>query len=358
VRILFVSGTAGGGAALSTHELADRMAARGHEVGMVVRRRQVNTGLASPGGRWLARKGPSRVVRGMERALARRVPAPVETSHGPVWTVRHLERLTPALIEGFGPDVLVVNTVHARAWAALRGAADGVPTVLYVREHGAVRHAADGGADLVVANARSHADALARQGGEAVVVASVVDTATSAVESTRTTVLCINPIPTRGLDIALEVARRRPDLRFAFQESHRLSPRDHRILARRLRGATNVELRRYTDDRAAVYRDASVLLAPYLNDNRPRVVLEAQANGIPVVATDRPGLRESVGAGGVLVADDDWVGALASVLDDPERYEALSAAAREHAARPEVDPDHLAACFEAALDRVVTPASR
>ena len=55
----------------------------------------------------------------------------------------------------------------------------------------------------------------------------------------------------------------------------------------------------------------SLLLTPYTLDMRPRVVLEAQVNGIPVLANDLPALRETVGPGGVLVArrraDRAWV---------------------------------------------------
>ena len=114
-------------------------------------------------------------------------------------------------------------------------------------------------------------------------------------------------------------------------------------------------------DPARLYADASVLLTPYTLDMRPRVVLEAQVNGIPVLATDLPALRETVGPGGILVAADapisTWVAALAELVDDPTRYAALDAAARVHAARDEVDPDVVVSTFVAALTGLIAPSA-
>ena len=99
-----------------------------------------------------------------------------------------------------------------------------------------------------------------------------------------------------------------------------------------------------------------MLLVPHRVDNRPRVVLEAQTNGIPVVASDHPGLVESVGPGGRIVPDVDdpapWVAALREVWDEPVHSEVV-AAARAHAARPEVSPDAIVDRFEALLGSVV-----
>jgi glycosyltransferase involved in cell wall biosynthesis len=100
-----------------------------------------------------------------------------------------------------------------------------------------------------------------------------------------------------------------------------------------------------------------VLLTPHQVDNRPRTVLEAQANGLPVVASDLPGLREAVGDGGTLVvADagpDEWVRAVGALWDDESHWMALSDRARMHAGRPEVRPAAVAAHFAELIDDLV-----
>ena len=77
----------------------------------------------------------------------------------------------------------------------------------------------------------------------------------------------------------------------------------------------NVGFRPRTTDLGIIYRDARVLFVPHRVDNRPRVVVEAQANGIPVVASRYPGLVEAAGPGGVFVDPDApeeaWIDAVA-----------------------------------------------
>jgi glycosyltransferase involved in cell wall biosynthesis len=84
-------------------------------------------------------------------------------------------------------------------------------------------------------------------------------------------------------------------------------------------------------------------------DNRPRVIAEAQANGIPAIVADSPALVEAVGDGGLLVALDDldgWCRALRSVWDDAAVYQALTDEARRHSLRGEISASSVAARFD------------
>ena len=94
-----------------------------------------------------------------------------------------------------------------------------------------------------------------------------------------------------------------------------------------------------------MFRDVGLLLAPHQIDNRPRTVLEAQVNGIPVIATAQPGLVEAVGPGGICVPIDGdataWRDAMSSIWCDPTRYGRLEREARRHAERDEVNPVHV-----------------
>jgi glycosyltransferase involved in cell wall biosynthesis len=107
-----------------------------------------------------------------------------------------------------------------------------------------------------------------------------------------------------------------------------------------------------------VYRDARILLATYPS-GRPRVVVEAQHNGIPVLAVNRPALAEAVGPGGVLVRTGasarEWADALGSIWDDARRYEELSIDALAHDGRADIDAQLIAEKFESAIETVVRP---
>ena len=125
-----------------------------------------------------------------------------------------------------------------------------------------------------------------------------------------------------------------------------------------------MEFRRFNSDLDEVFGDCRVLIAPYrpaFHSARPRVVLEAQHRGIPVVAADLPGLRETAGTGGVFVpveaGVDEWVEQIRG-LEDADTYAVVSAAASAHAARPEVQPEAIVELFISRLESVVAQARR
>lgn len=97
----------------------------------------------------------------------------------------------------------------------------------------------------------------------------------------------------------------------------------------------NVELRENTDEMDAVYAESRVLLLPSYSETFGMVGVEAQAAGVPVIASDLPALRESLGDAAVFVSPVDtvaWARALAT-LDDPERWASASEAGLANAAR-------------------------
>ncbi|HEX5615376.1 MAG TPA: glycosyltransferase [Acidimicrobiia bacterium] len=369
VRVLFVSGSPGGGSARSTVELASRLVERGHVSGVLsvtrgpapvkslheravdASARVAGTPLAAP-------------VAALTARLGRRLLPLPEADGVACWSAHVPENALDALLASFRPDVVVASSLDRPAWRTIRSkvAAAGAASVLYLREESATRHLSDPPAppDVLVANAAIHAERAAALGHTAVVVPSVVELDRCLVETTRERVLFVNPIAISGVDIAFAVAAALPHVPFTFAESWVLTDAEHDDLAHRAAALPNVELRRPVADPRELYADVRLLFAPYLTNGRPRVVLEAQANGIPVLATDLPGLHEGVGPGGRVLPPDaavtEWTEALEEMLA-PAHYDELVVAARAHARRDDVDPAGLAARFEAVLERACAIAS-
>lgn len=146
----------------------------------------------------------------------------------------------------------------------------------------------------------------------------------------------VNPCRVKGIDTFLTVAREMPNERFLLVESWKLGPVALAELQQRLSELPNVTFMHRVADVGEIYARTRLLLVPSLWEEAfGRVVIEAQSCGIPVLASRRGGLPESVGDGGLCVADHTrapaWVAAIRSVLDDPGLYLELSARARAHA---------------------------
>jgi glycosyltransferase involved in cell wall biosynthesis len=366
VRILFVSGTTVGGSGRSQRELAARLAGHGHEVLFLVdlergerAARWLYEQLADVRVRWGARAGGG-LVRWLEDRPGHR---PGRTEIG---GVDHLTSPVPEnalarVLESFRPDVVVGSSMVRLAWrkAVEICRARGVPTVLYVREVEALNHfeAPSPPVDEVVANAESLCAQVKALGVHCTTFPSVVETGVTRVESSRVVALAVNPIESRGVHTVLEMAKQLPEVPFVLQESWPLTPEQLASVQRHVAELPNVELRRSEPPGPGLYRDARVLLVPYRVDNRPRVIPEAQANGIPVIVADSPALAEATGSGGVVVDMDDveaWCSAVRSMWTDDARYEALCHAALRHSRRASIDPAVVASEFEAFLIGLVS----
>jgi glycosyltransferase involved in cell wall biosynthesis len=86
------------------------------------------------------------------------------------------------------------------------------------------------------------------------------------------------------------------------------------------------------DELPAYYNATDVLVLPSVSMGEAfgTVLLEAMASGLPVIASDLPGVRIVAGVGGVVVPMNDTV-ALASAIEDVlsiEKYDSLSKSAR------------------------------
>lgn len=269
--------------------------------------------------------------------------------------------LTPELLDELGPDVAVLNGFDDGLldWGRqLLGRLRPLPTTLYLHDARGVELAAH--AESVAAVSRHVADLC---GPATVAIPPIVDRARYRVPTTRERALFVNPVPEKGLATAIELARARPDIPFAFQRAWRLAPPALASLRAEVRALPNVELRDAARDPRSVYGDARLLLVPsVVPEAWGRVAREAQASGIPVVAAGVGGLPEAVGSGGSLVAPADgaraWLTALGRLWEDAEPYAVAVEAAERQGADASAGSEAVADAFERQLStRQATPGS-
>lgn len=358
MRLLFVSSTTVGGSGRSQRELATQLENSGHTVRFLV-----DGGEPARATRFAyeklsdlavrsARLPGSRITDWLERQPGHRTRS-IEFDGRPHACSPIPQNALAAQIADFAPDVVVGNSLERLAWRRVQRLCKvrGVPTVLYIRETDSLDHFHHGEIpDLLIANSASLQAALQDRGFECHFVPSVIDVSATRTESTREVALAINPIASRGADIIWRLAETAPDIPLVVQESWPLSEQQLTEVEGHVGQLGNVAFRRSGPPSPQLYGDTRVLLVPYRVDNRPRVITEAQSNGIPVLAADVPALREAIGEGGIVVPIDDvdaWIFELRSLWHDQERYECLAAAALAHSGRPEIDPVAIASSFEA-----------
>lgn len=364
-RLLFVTEATGGGSPRSQRELARQLVERGHDVRFLARQKSSSRAVARAYdalsdasvraasvpvlGTWIAglrdQVGGSRqtsMVDGLEHMFA-----PVVAN-----------ALPPTLTE-FAPDVVVVNSVDRWAWRRIHAICHSTktPVMLYVREDDSLSHLDTGAVpNTLLANAESLAAQLRAKGYPCEVIPSVVDPSVTATDSSRRAVLAINAVESRGGSIFWQVAERMPHVPFIMQESWALSGGALETVQANEARLPNVEFRHRVPPGPQLYGEARLLMVPYRVDNRPRVILEAQHNGIPVVVGDVPALVEAMGAGGVSVPLDEidaWVHAIDTIWQSEELYSELVAGAYAQSQRPEVDPTQLTDQFEGLVERTI-----
>ncbi|HVX85906.1 MAG TPA: glycosyltransferase family 4 protein [Phycisphaerae bacterium] len=176
----------------------------------------------------------------------------------------------------------------------------------------------------------------------------------------RIFVTAINPSREKGLLFLIrlleELAVRRPDIPVLIVES-----RGNAGQVRAAAGQFGIDLARHESIMMSggvakprdIYAVARLVLMPSVwEEPAGRVAVEAMMNGIPALVSDRGGLPETVGAGGIVLGipghvrvesrelpgrEDvaGWVEKVIELTDDGGLYERACAAAREGAARYE-----------------------
>jgi glycosyltransferase involved in cell wall biosynthesis len=338
MRILFASAEpylapSRGGAECSVDELVRTLVAEGHACEVVA-----GIGRGAPRRR-------HRVWRILtaDRSIARR-----DVRHG-----YPTHRAPPRLIADalrerlpvFRPD-LVVAWNRASEELARAAAAASIPSIVWV--HDATLAWAEGRLPPEpVTRLAAVSEFLARRAGERLgrrvaVLRPFIRLEAYRCEARRPEfVTLVNPRESKGVKTALALAERLPRRRFLFVGSPELPARERRALGAAVARLKNVRVEGCVFDMRTAYARTALLLVPSVcEEAAPRVVLEAHANGIPVLASRIGGIPEVSGDAAVLLPAsapaDRWAAEIERLLGDPLAFDEVVARSRANAARPEL----------------------
>lgn len=352
MKILFASGSPYlpqifGGVNTNTHEWALHLRNQGHDVAVLARLAYGNV---------FGAKAALRLRLTHQRWLSdTRYGYPVLRARRPWLIAEYLPR----------PDVVVIQDGLMQLPLAEAFARIGVPAVCYLHGLGFEDWAVDGrpiAADGLpmqgyCANSQFTARRFrARYRLSVPVIPPVFRPERYQVESRNRYVTFINPVPEKGSDLALEIAGLCPEIPFCFVKGWPLSPRASVRLSAEARRLPNVTLRARTADMREVYGDARILLVPsqWEAETWGRVVSEGHFSGIPSIASDRGGLPEAVGDGGVIIGANEpaarWANAVKRLWNDADYYGEKAHAAITYSRRPELDIRVQAASLMAVLE--------
>ncbi|MBI2672102.1 glycosyltransferase family 4 protein, partial [Candidatus Woesearchaeota archaeon] len=141
-----------------------------------------------------------------------------------------------------------------------------------------------------------------------------------AVENNGEFIAFINPDIHKGLDIFKQIVKRLPDKKFLVAGKEINFDEE------------NVKVIKWADNIKEIYSKTKLLLVPSLwPDPCPRVCIEAMANGIPFVVSNRGGLTEMAKDCGIVVSDpyniNEWAEAITK-FDNKEFYDDMTKKAK------------------------------
>ena len=159
-------------------------------------------------------------------------------------------------------------------------------------------------------------------------------------------VTLINLCEHKGTDIFYHLARKFPEQKFLGVEGGYEDQIKEDL--------PNVEFCPHDPDIASIYAKTRVLLMPSKVESFGMAAVEAQANGIPVIASDVSSLHDALGDGALYVNRKNkkgWATALQTLLVQKDYYERIAARGRSNIARHDFRRDMR--LFEIVLQDVV-----
>ncbi|SIO58948.1 Glycosyltransferase involved in cell wall bisynthesis [Singulisphaera sp. GP187] len=274
--------------------------------------------------------------------------------------LKHFERT----LDEFKPQALLTYGGHSANLALMAQARQrGVPVVFHL--HNLAYDVGPTFANvtaLIVPSEYARRHYARRLGRESVAIPSpLIPARTVAIDRDPRYVTFINPQAAKGAAvfarIAAELSLRRPEIPFLVVEGRRSADGLAEVKLD-LSALRNLNRLPNVSDPRAIYRLTRILLAPSLvRETFGRVASEAMANGIPVLASDRGSLPETLGDAGFVLTIPErctptsdavptahevapWVATIERLWDDPEWEATHQERARVEARR--WDPDFLA----------------
>lgn len=149
----------------------------------------------------------------------------------------------------------------------------------------------------------------------------------------KNNILFINPIKSKGIEIIINLARNYSSENFIIFENWR---RTQKKYVEEIKKLSNVTLRDLSSNPIEIYSDVKLLLFPsQAPEGFGRCIVEANFNGIPVIASKVGGIVEA--AGQILIAKytdiREWEKALSAVLNNNNYYKILSEKALRNSER-------------------------
>lgn len=271
----------------------------------------------------------------------------------PVHIINDYSTQLEAFIDDFQPDILWSQLDGGEQIMAL-AARKGIQGLYYVHDAEfdtqELRRIANTGCHLVASSHFLARLAERATGRKVQVIYPASDLYFDTAADPAGFITMINPVGVKGIDTLLAIAAQLPDERFLLVESWKLGDKALQQLHTQLAALPNVRFQTRVADMREIYRQTRLLLAPSLwEEGFGMVAIEAQSCRIPVIASARGGLVESVGDGGLLIKDyrnvERWLEAIRRVLGDQTTYATLSEQAYQHAASSQFSPVQLAAQF-------------
>ena len=187
------------------------------------------------------------------------------------------------------------------------------------------------------------------------VVYPSVDVSKFKVASNPEYITFINPVKEKGVDLAILIAKCLPNLKFLFVESWPLDREQMNYLSAQIRDTKNIVFWRRRMNVQSIYDVTKLLIVPSLwQEAFGRVIIEAQACGIPVIGRDIGGIPEAIGRGGFTLSEhagaDEWSRTIESVIENKTMMNELSRSAISNAKQGDWSPEKVLSILNSLIE--------